>query len=196
MPLDFQGSGSGDKVTLETMDVASGLSTMSITAWFNVTSFTSPGREDGRIISKASSSSTADHIWMMSTAQLGTGEYVLRVRLKTSTTESLKGTASSALSVDTWYFGAFTYDGTNLLLYLDASEIQNLAKTGTIAVDNTVEAMIGDGPVNPREFYGKIEDVRIYEKALSVAELETIYATRGNDGIVHKLLSRWLLNEK
>lgn len=40
-----------------------------------------------------------------------------------------------------------------------------------------------------------LEDVRIYNRVLSAAEISTIYACRGTDGIVNGLLNRWLLNE-
>jgi len=44
-------------------------------------------------------------------------------------------------------------------------------------------------------FDGRIDDARMYGRLLSVAEIETIYATRGVDGITNGLQHRFLLNE-
>lgn len=43
---------------------------------------------------------------------------------------------------------------------------------------------------------GLIEDLRVYNRALSDNELKTIFAARGRDGIVNGLVGRWLMNEK
>lgn len=40
-----------------------------------------------------------------------------------------------------------------------------------------------------------VEDVRIYNRVLSLAEAQTIYACKGDDNIVYGLLHRYLLNE-
>lgn len=42
---------------------------------------------------------------------------------------------------------------------------------------------------------GFMDDVRIYTKILSPAEIATIYAARGTDNIFNGLKSKWLLNE-
>jgi hypothetical protein len=45
-------------------------------------------------------------------------------------------------------------------------------------------------------FDGLIEDFRLYDRRLSAAEIETIYACRGIDGIVHGLVQGWRMNEE
>lgn len=43
---------------------------------------------------------------------------------------------------------------------------------------------------------GELYDVRIYDRVLEAAEVETIYNARGGDGIVYGLLYRWLMDEE
>jgi len=42
---------------------------------------------------------------------------------------------------------------------------------------------------------GSVEDMRIYNRILSQDEIETIYYTKGTDGIVQNLNHRWIFNE-
>jgi hypothetical protein len=42
---------------------------------------------------------------------------------------------------------------------------------------------------------GKIEGYRLYDRRLSDAEIQSIYASRGTDGIVDGLVQSWMLNE-
>jgi hypothetical protein len=46
-----------------------------------------------------------------------------------------------------------------------------------------------------REINGFMADCRLYDRALSAAELQTMYTLRGVDGIVDGLLHRWELRE-
>lgn len=43
---------------------------------------------------------------------------------------------------------------------------------------------------------GDLVDVRLYDRALRAAEIETMYAAEGVGGIVQNLRGRWFLNEK
>ena len=42
---------------------------------------------------------------------------------------------------------------------------------------------------------GELTDIRVYKRALSAAEIKTIYNARGSDNIVNDLKARWLLDE-
>lgn len=55
---------------------------------------------------------------------------------------------------------------------------------------------IGGRPDGTSVFDGILEDIRVYNRNLSAAEMKTIFACRGHDGIVDGLVSRWLMNEK
>jgi len=61
---------------------------------------------------------------------------------------------------------------------------------------NTSSLEIGGDGASTYYFTGEITDVRVYNRVLSLEEIQVIYRLRGSDNIVHGLLGRWLLNEK
>lgn len=50
-------------------------------------------------------------------------------------------------------------------------------------------------PEAPETGHMELWDVRVYFRALSPEEIQTIYYARGHDGIVDSLVRRWLFNE-
>jgi hypothetical protein len=70
-------------------------------------------------------------------------------------------------------------------------------KSGTIDINPSADVWIGGNPpFTDRQFNGRIGDVRLYNRALSAEEMQTVHAARGTDGIVDGLISRWPLNEQ
>ena len=63
-----------------------------------------------------------------------------------------------------WHHYILTYDGTIAKLYLDGRELCSEAHTGTI-VDVTNNLLIG------KDFDGQIDEIRMYNKALTPEEL-------------------------
>jgi hypothetical protein len=96
------------------------------------------------------------------------------------------------ISTNTWYFGAGVYDGTTLKFYLGQSDLRTLdvnSQNCSGTIQNSLgELWIGADPANPysnRAFTGAIDDVRIFNKALSVAEINQIYNAESlTDGLV------------
>src|SRR5581483_11362428 len=79
------------------------------------------------------------------------------------------GTAATA--VNTWTHLAGTYDGTTLRLYVNGTQVGTAAKTGGIAV-STNPLQIGGDSIYGQYFSGVIDEVRIYNRALSVTEIK------------------------
>jgi hypothetical protein len=66
---------------------------------------------------------------------------------------------------------ASTYDGSFLRLYVNGVQVAQLARTGTLEVNGS-PLRIG-GTTYPNEFFaGLIDDLRIYDRALSAAEIQ------------------------
>ena len=82
----------------------------------------------------------------------------------------LRGTSSPALS--TWTHLAGTYNGSTLTLYLNGVSIGTLATTGAITT-STGGLKIGGNSLWPEWFQGDIDEVRIYNRALSAAEIQS-----------------------
>lgn len=178
--LSFDGD---DRVGLGTMDVPAG-NALSFAFWMRANAF-SP--VDVRFISKASSTASNDHWWMVSSirdpfSNLGAPIYP-RFRLKTgSTTTTLVGNApAGVLSTGVWTHIAAVYDGSTMRLFKDGVQIGSVAKTGTVATNSAVDATIGNQPVGAgaKGFDGCLDDMRIYSRALSAAEIAQLAQVAG-----------------
>ena len=131
--------------------------------------------KDCRIISKADSTSEQDHYWMLSTIKVGSATR-LRFRLKTDGVTSTLVASSGDLTNGAIFHAAATYDGTTMRLYKDGVEVGSLAKTGTIDSSATTKIWIGANPMvaSDRPWQGLISDIRVYQTALTAAEVNTV----------------------
>lgn len=74
-----------------------------------------------------------------------------------------------------WNLVNEVYDGTNMMIYINGVLVGSTPKTGNI-VSNTDGFAIGDrGTVANTPFKGGIDDVRVYNRALSAAEIKALY---------------------
>ena len=81
------------------------------------------------------------------------------------------------LPLDTWSHLASTYDGSTIRLYVNGSQVASASRGGAIGT-STGAFRIGGNSVWPDEFWsGRIDEVRIYNRALSAAEIQTDMAT-------------------
>ena len=195
MALDFDGDGTGsgtNYVDLGGVDLPIGSTAMSLFCWCLVRTM-----GDLRIVAKADGAATVAEAWWFT----GIGPVGQKNRLKTGgTTTTLDG--GGAYATDVWIHTGFTYDsagggGAGWIGYKDGVAIlTDAGKTGTIDVDALVDAWIGGNPpLTDRQFAGLVADVRLYDRALSAGEMQTVVAARGVDGIVDGLLHRWPLDE-
>jgi len=167
--LDFDGQGS-DRVSVGSFDVAG--NAISIACWFKADNLDTPGN-DPRMISKAIAGSNQDHWFMVSSSRVG-DEKRLRFRLKTDgDTGELKAGPGGTIETDVWTHVAATWDGETMRIHKNGVEVGSLAKGGTLSTDSTVKVAIGNQPADTgdRPFDGLIDDVRIYDQALSQEEI-------------------------
>jgi hypothetical protein len=80
----------------------------------------------------------------------------------------------------TWYYGAYTYDGKVATLYLDGKAIGSKKEGGSPPSNLPLSiGSWGGKRMTPagdsHAFSGKIDDVRIYNRALSAAEVKALY---------------------
>src|SRR5205823_9540042 len=87
------------------------------------------------------------------------------------------GTVQTTLpSTGVWHSIVGTYNGSSLTLYIDGAQAATLAATGTIPI-TTDQLVIGSK--NPTStagdhFSGKMDEIRIYNYALTAAEVTTL----------------------
>lgn len=84
--------------------------------------------------------------------------------------QSAVGTA--ALPLNTWTHLAATYDGIQLNLYVNGVLVGNRPQTGNMTVSSS-PLRIGGNAVWGEYFSGLIDEVRIYNRALSATEIQT-----------------------
>jgi hypothetical protein len=137
---------------------------------------------DDRVVCKSTSTAISDHIFSLGIAAAGTDLNKVKVRLTTSSgSTSVDGTAT--FGINTWTHVAFTFDRQNIRIYIDGTEAGVFAKTGDIK-KSAIPVVIGNvNLTDDRYFNGKIDDVHIYNRALSVDEILELYGvgTSGNN---------------
>ena len=87
------------------------------------------------------------------------------------------GTAK--LTANTWAFLTETYDGSTLRLYVNGTQVASTAHTGAIAT-STNPLQIGGDSLYGQFFAGMIDNVRVYNVALTAAQIQTDEATSVN----------------
>jgi len=82
--------------------------------------------------------------------------------------------ATTTVTDDTWHHAALVYDGADKIIYIDGVEDARVASTGSINV-STYNLYIGENSqATDRYLAGLIDDVRIYNVALSQAEIGSL----------------------
>lgn len=138
-----------------------------LSVWFR-TAATAPAFQSGP--NWGSTTATGDRfgISVMGKAAGSTG--VLRFSAQNS------GVSGSTVVADgKWHHGAVTFDGAVVALYSDGA----LVKTDNTLTLNTVGTTLSIGrsvPANDNDYFsGQLDDVRIYDRALSAAEIAAIF---------------------
>ena len=178
--LNFDGT--NDLVELGAFDVVG--PGITLAAWIRPDDFT---RHGSRIISKANEYNIEDHWWMLGPYPLPGGK---RLRFRLKTTDGLPTTdliaSSGTVAAGKWQHAAATWDGTMMRVYLDGVQTGSVAKGGAaVAVDATVTVAVGSQPsdafdtdpshVLERFFDGLIDEVQVYNEALSSTEVVDLF---------------------
>jgi glucose/arabinose dehydrogenase/PKD repeat protein len=78
---------------------------------------------------------------------------------------------TSVLPLNAWTHLATTYDGATVRLYVNGVEVRSLAATGPIAVSGG-PLKLGGNAVWAEWYAGLMDDVRVYNRALSASEIQ------------------------
>ena len=76
------------------------------------------------------------------------------------------------MPLDTWAHVAATYDGATLRLYVDGSLVASVAATGAIST-STGALRIGGNVLWGEYFQGLIDEVRVYNRALTLSQIQS-----------------------
>ncbi len=165
--------GVDDHIDAGTFDVSG--SALTLAAWINADGFSHCSSRDCRILSKATGTAEGDHYFMLSTIASG-AETRLRFRLKTGGVTTTLIASSGDLAAGQWLLAAAVYDGSEMELFLNGQSVGSTAKSGLLSQDGTVPVWIGGNPTDPnaKPWDGQIDDVRIYDRALTGAEIRAL----------------------
>jgi YVTN family beta-propeller protein len=91
---------------------------------------------------------------------------------------ALRGvTATSAVPTNTWTHLAATYDGTSMKFYVNGALVRSVLRSGAIDATNGALNIGGNYVWGGEYFAGLIDDVRVYNRALTAAEIARDLAT-------------------
>ena len=80
-------------------------------------------------------------------------------------------TGPSTLPVNAWSYVSATYDGSNIRLYVNGNQVASVPQTGPISTSSGVLHM-GTNNVFHEGYTGEMDEVRIYNRALSASEIQ------------------------
>jgi formylglycine-generating enzyme required for sulfatase activity len=84
-----------------------------------------------------------------------------------------------SFSSETWYFVAATYDASKMNLYIDGALYSSIP-TNAAPENNSLPLVIGKSVVYDYEYVkGPIDDVRIYNRALTAPEIQSLFRANG-----------------
>lgn len=141
---------------------------VTVEAWIRPTTISNSKSQD-RIVSK-----DAPFELMISTGDNGcsfgtSGHVQWRAKIGSNDSRICGG----SLTTSVWQHVAGTYDGTRFRLYVNGTLVADAARTGAMAT-NTQSIVIGNRQALDRGFHGDIDEVRIWSRALSQAELQSL----------------------
>ncbi|MFV8322475.1 choice-of-anchor D domain-containing protein [Flavobacterium sp. LS2R12] len=146
--LDFDGRNDYGQSTA----ILGGLANASLMAWINLNpAFTSEG------------------------VIVGQNNFQIRITAAKKLEAVVNGTSvlfNTTLNVSQWYNVGVIYDGSNIKLYLNGALVASQAKTGSIPADASLLTLGRDPSTSTKYFKGKIDEVRVFNLALTESQLQ------------------------
>jgi hypothetical protein len=162
--LDFDGL--GDYVDCGNAEIFDFNDQITVAAWMRVDIFE---QTDQAIVSKGEAA------WKLVRNGLTTNQ------LRFDCGDAGEAVGGTSVNDGQWHHALGVYDGLRISLYVDGVEDGYIAATGSLTTDPNITVFIGDNNrpgEGPQAWNGLIDDVRIYNKALTEQEIELIM--RGN----------------
>jgi hypothetical protein len=100
------------------------------------------------------------------------GDGVGRPAMDVFTTADIGFSGTTATPLNAWTHLAATYDGTTQRLYVNGTQVATRATTGSIRASTGALRIGGNSSWNDEWFAGLIDEVRLYNRALSATEIQ------------------------
>lgn len=104
-----------------------------------------------------------------------TGKMAVYVRDNAATDYHYDNTGSHTLTAGNWYNVAFTYDGNRVIGYVNGEVDGTVTTAGNPLAVVSAATLLADSIYASRKFSGSIDEVRIYNRALTQNEITQLY---------------------
>lgn len=146
---------------------------ITLEAWIVAESFTNPGGEPfQRIVNKGFDQSSSGYV--LAVTRNETADSAM-LRFETEGLNRLHFTGTSVLLPHMIYHVVATYDGSELRLYVNGALDASTDATGNL-IAHSHPVVIGRRPDGARYWHGRIDEVAIYDQALSAARIAAHHA--------------------
>jgi hypothetical protein len=166
-------NGSTQYVQIPSSSSDSQTGTMAIEAWVNLTNYTN----NNEILSKTTGSGTTNNTFELRT-QASTGD----LQFLGYDTALRTITSSSAVPTGGWHQVAVSKTGTTVTLYIDGAPVGSGSVGTTTSNSNNMLIGARNDLSSSTFFTGSIDEVRLYSRSLSTAEVAGDYAA-GTSGL-------------
>lgn len=179
----FQFDGVDDQITVPHNANQNGGTNLTIESWINPSSLP----HGATILQKRTSGNVGGYVFEPTQA-IGGGNTTngLSFVIMIGGSYQFLFTPANVLTTNAWQHVAATYDGAFMRIYVNGVEVANKPQTGTIDA-STAPVVIGRNAVSSAAFQGGIDEIALYNRALSANEIRDIYSV-GNGG-KYKLVS-------
>jgi len=144
-----------------------------IAAWVNVTA---PSTYNTNVIFSNARDCSCSNTYNGITMEIGIPGRVYIAIANSSV--ALLSSNSSLIATSTWTYVAATYDGSNVRFYVNGALDRTVANTTDPGTPATFDSYVGSlGYLNGTNytFGGSLDDVRVYNRPLSAAEIKQLY---------------------
>ncbi|MDP3724574.1 MAG: DUF2341 domain-containing protein, partial [bacterium] len=154
------------------------VSSLTMSAWIRVAAFPSTG-EYPSIISRHNGGPTnAGYTLQIS----GTSGEAQKIRVAIGDGDFQAAVSSTNVAANVWYHVAGTFDGTTMTIFVNGVS-ENTATNGLTNYSNVLQVGYSPGNISGDDYFnGLIDDVKIYNRALSANEIASDY-TRSTDAL-------------
>ena len=181
-----------DRINVDSFNVTGNQITLS--CWVELDSVEGFANE-ARFISKATSTASNDHYWMLGNIANGTA---VRFRLKVNGSTTTLASSEGVISVGQRHHLVATFDGNTMRIYVDQELVasQNIATEGTITPSDALIGL-GNQPTGAggRGMRGDLDDVRIYSYAVPAEDLALISEQSNSSNFINWLENNGLSTE-
>jgi hypothetical protein len=169
-------TGAGGRVRIPHAEALMPSSAISVAAWMYPTQETS---YSARVIAKGVDANDSEPYYVQFS-----DEYRVSWTLRDEPNRSNHPLDSDEYDLNEWIHMAGTYDGDIIALYINGQleDSNNIGDIGGILYDSNDLSIGNASDVNNRAFIGKIDDVRVYNYALSASEVA--YVAAGPSGYI------------